>query len=83
MIAAYPRATVEISGHTDSVGDTESNQGLSERRAEAVRTALQTAGIPADVKLTTSGRGETQPIATNDTEKGRALNRRVEILIRP
>jgi outer membrane protein OmpA-like peptidoglycan-associated protein len=83
VIAAYPRSTVEISGHTDSVGDTESNQKLSEQRAEAVRAALKASAIPADVKLTTVGHGESQPIATNDNEKGRALNRRVEILIRP
>lgn len=83
VINAYPRSTVEISGHTDSVGDAEPNQKLSERRADAVRTALKGAGISADVKLTTTGFGESQPIATNETEKGRALNRRVEILIRP
>jgi outer membrane protein OmpA-like peptidoglycan-associated protein len=82
VISAYPNAVVEISGHTDSVGDTEPNQKLSERRAEAVRAALVGA-VPASVKLTTSGFGESQPIATNETEKGRALNRRVEILIRP
>jgi outer membrane protein OmpA-like peptidoglycan-associated protein len=82
VISAYPNAVVEIIGHTDSVGDTEPNQKLSERRAEAVRAAL-TGGVPATAKLLTSGSGESHPIATNDTEKGRALNRRVEILIRP
>jgi len=82
VISAYPNAVVEISGHTDSIGDTEPNQKLSERRAEAVRAAL-VAAVPGSVKLTTSGFGESQPIATNETEKGRALNRRVEILIRP
>ena len=83
VITAYPKAIVEISGHTDSVGETEPNQQLSERRAESVRAALQASGLPPGVKVTTSGFGESQPVATNDTEKGRALNRRVEILIRP
>jgi outer membrane protein OmpA-like peptidoglycan-associated protein len=83
VIAAYPKSAVEISGHTDSVGETEPNQKLSERRAEAVRAALESAGLPGGVRLTTTGFGESQPIATNETEKGRALNRRVEILIRP
>lgn len=83
VIASYPKATVEISGHTDNVGDDKSNQTLSEQRAAAVRDALQKAGVAKDVKLVTAGFGETQPIAKNDTEKGRAQNRRVEILIRP
>jgi outer membrane protein OmpA-like peptidoglycan-associated protein len=83
VIASYPKSAVEISGHTDNVGDDKSNQLLSENRAAAVRDALRKAGVAADVKLVTAGHGESQPVATNDTEKGRAQNRRVEILIRP
>jgi len=67
-------------GHTDSVGAEEYNQGLSERRAAAVKNYLVSRGIPAD-SIIASGRGETQPIADNSTREGRARNRRVEIEI--
>jgi outer membrane protein OmpA-like peptidoglycan-associated protein len=69
---------VRIDGHTDSVGDEAYNRTLSERRAEAVRKFLVGAGIGAD-RLTVRGLGESAPIAPNDTEEGRALNRRVEL----
>ncbi|AVL71222.1 MULTISPECIES: outer membrane protein OmpA [Oligella] len=67
-------------GHTDSVGSEQYNQGLSERRAAAVKNYLVSRGIPAD-SIIASGRGETQPIADNSTREGRARNRRVEIEI--
>ncbi|MDO5666401.1 MAG: OmpA family protein [Alcaligenaceae bacterium] len=67
-------------GHTDSVGSDAYNQGLSERRAAAVKNYLISRGIPAD-SIIASGRGETQPIADNSTREGRARNRRVEIEI--
>ena len=67
-------------GHTDSVGSDEYNQGLSERRAAAVKNYLVSRGIPAD-SIIASGRGEAQPIADNSTREGRARNRRVEIEI--
>lgn len=69
-----------VEGHTDSVGGEASNQALSEARANAVRTFLVDAGVPAD-RLTAAGRGEGQPIATNKTAAGRQQNRRVEIVI--
>lgn len=67
-------------GHTDSVGAAEYNQGLSERRANAVKDYLVSRGIPAD-SIIASGRGEMQPVADNATREGRARNRRVEIEI--
>jgi outer membrane protein OmpA-like peptidoglycan-associated protein len=71
---------VTIEGHTDDVGSEESNQTLSERRATAVRDFLVSAGIPAE-RVTSSGRGEEQPVASNKNVAGRQQNRRVELLI--
>lgn len=69
-----------IIGHTDSVGDADYNIGLSKRRAEAVAAYLVSTGVePA--KLRVLGRGETDPIASNDTKEGQAENRRVEIVV--
>ncbi|MGB8398548.1 OmpA family protein [Bradyrhizobium sp.] len=72
-----PDAHIEISGHTDSVGRDDSNLELSRRRAEAVSHYLIKAGI-APERLTAIGYGKTRPIASNDTEEGRAQNRRIE-----
>lgn len=69
---------VEISGHTDSIGDAQFNQTLSEQRAEAVKQFLVQAGCDATM-LTTKGYGSTKPVETNDTDEGRAKNRRVEL----
>jgi OOP family OmpA-OmpF porin len=77
-----PHVRVDIVGHTDSRGSDEYNQGLSERRAESVRSYLAGRGI-AQSRMTASGRGESQPIATNDTDEGRARNRRVELTTGP
>ena len=69
---------VIATGHTDSVGTDAYNQALSERRAAAVKDYLVSKGIPA-AKVTTIGKGETQPVATNKTSEGRQKNRRVDI----
>lgn len=69
---------LSIVGHTDSVGDDAYNQGLSERRAAAVRDHLVSEGVDG-TKIVASGRGESQPVASNDTEQGRQKNRRVEL----
>lgn len=69
---------VEVSGHTDSVGTDRYNMGLSLRRADTVRSYLISKGISAD-RLVAKGYGESQPIASNDTEEGRFQNRRVEL----
>ncbi|MBI3783557.1 MAG: OmpA family protein [Deltaproteobacteria bacterium] len=71
---------VMVVGHTDSKGADAYNQKLSERRAKSVREYLVKKGISAS-RLTTKGLGETQPVATNDSDEGRAQNRRVELLV--
>ncbi|HXZ49187.1 MAG TPA: OmpA family protein [Usitatibacter sp.] len=72
---------VIATGHTDSIGTEQYNQKLSERRAAAVKAYLVSKGIPAS-KVTTIGKGETQPVATNKTAAGRQKNRRVDIEFR-
>ena len=76
----YPELTVECTGHTDSVGTEQYNQGLSERRAHSVCTYLTEHGINAS-RLTEHGYGETKPIADNSTADGRAKNRRVTLRV--
>ncbi len=71
---------VAVEGHTDNVGATDSNQALSEKRANAVRDFLIDAGVPGD-RVTATGLGEKDPIATNKTAAGRQQNRRVELVI--
>lgn len=73
---------IEIIGHTDNTGNATSNLQLSKARAEAIKQYLVDKGITAD-RLTTNGMGDTQPIADNSTEKGRAKNRRTEIRVVP
>ncbi|HEX7030093.1 MAG TPA: OmpA family protein [Gammaproteobacteria bacterium] len=80
FLERYPERDVRILGHTDSAGAASYNQQLSERRADAVKSYLVSEGIRAS-RITTAGRGETTPIASNDTAGGRQLNRRVEIII--
>ncbi|MGH0034667.1 MAG: OmpA family protein [Myxococcota bacterium] len=80
-IAEFENPEVIVAGHTDGTGSTEVNQKLSEDRAAKVGDFLvQVAGLPAD-RVVTRGFGESQPLATNETAEGRALNRRIEILI--
>ncbi len=79
-LARNPQVRIKIIGHTDNVGKDAANQKLSEGRANAVRDDLIERGIAAD-RIEAEGRGETQPIDTNDTEEGRQNNRRVEIEI--
>lgn len=69
---------VKVIGHTDSVGADAYNQGLSERRARSVADYLVSRGVPGD-KVSAEGRGESQPVASNDSDAGRAQNRRVEL----
>lgn len=73
--------TVQIVGHTDSSGSDAYNQRLSERRAAAVKSYLVLRGVPGS-KINTLGMGESKPIASNATARGRARNRRVEVRIR-
>lgn len=76
----YPTRTVIIEGHTDNVGSAESNQGLSLRRADAVRSYLVEQGVSSQ-RLAASGKGEERPVADNDSDSGRQQNRRVEVII--
>ena len=72
---------IEIGGYTDNVGDDESNQALSQRRADAVMKYLANEGVAAS-RMTAVGYGAKKPIAANDDEDGRALNRRIEMLVK-
>lgn len=72
----YPRLRIELQGHTDSVGSDAYNRALSQRRADSVRQYLIDHGVSAD-RLTARGYGETQPVDNNNTDAGRARNRRV------
>jgi outer membrane protein OmpA-like peptidoglycan-associated protein len=76
----YEGTEVLVVGHTDSTGEEAYNQSLSERRADSARTFLTGAGLDAG-RVRAMGRGELEPIATNDTDAGRQQNRRVEIAI--
>ena len=76
----YPNTDILIVGHTDAVGTPSYNQGLSQRRAASASTYLAGRGV-ATARLKSLGRGELEPIASNDTEGGRQQNRRVEIAI--
>ncbi|PKP70390.1 MAG: hypothetical protein CVT82_06190 [Alphaproteobacteria bacterium HGW-Alphaproteobacteria-4] len=78
----YPDTRIEVVGHTDNTGAASYNQTLSQGRAGAVAAVLANAGVPYS-RITTLGRGEDQPIASNLTAQGRAQNRRVEIIIIP
>jgi outer membrane protein OmpA-like peptidoglycan-associated protein len=75
-----PGRNVEIEGHTDSVGDDDYNQALSQRRADSVRSFLIQQGIGPE-RIRASGKGEHQPVADNDSSGGRQQNRRVEVII--
>lgn len=78
----YPDTNVQVIGHTDNTGDASYNQGLSQRRAQAVASILTSNGVPS-FRVSSIGRGEDQPVASNLTPEGRAQNRRVEIVILP
>lgn len=82
LLRKYDRTIVHVVGHTDSRGSEAYNQSLSERRARAVMDYLVSRGVPAE-RLRSEGRGETEPRASNATEAGRQLNRRVELYLKP
>lgn len=82
ILLAYPGSyTIEVEGHTDSVGSHEYNERLSQGRAQSVRSYLEQAGLPAGRFTRVTGLGETRPVADNTTAAGRQMNRRVEIVI--
>lgn len=82
VLGEYSKTYIDVYGHTDSTGSDAYNQNLSERRATSVANYLESHGVqPARIGV--RGFGETQPIESNDTEEGRAANRRVEIKVVP
>lgn len=82
VLNEYEKTYVDVIGHTDSRGSDDYNQGLSERRAASVAAYLESQKVLPQ-RLVVVGRGESEPIASNDTPEGRALNRRVEITLTP
>lgn len=82
-IREFPDRHIEVQGHTDSQGDDQANQELSQKRAEAVRNYLRQNLNLAEDDISAVGLGESQPIASNDTAAGRAANRRIEIVLTP
>lgn len=79
---SYPDTRVTVEGHTDNSGPADYNQDLSERRAQSVASVLISGGVSPS-RITAIGRGENEPVASNLDSAGRALNRRVEIIITP
>lgn len=79
-LGRHPERQVRLEGHTDSRGDADYNQMLSQRRAERLREALKWRGISPS-RMAAVGLGEARPLASNDTEEGRRLNRRVEVVV--
>jgi outer membrane protein OmpA-like peptidoglycan-associated protein len=80
IILAHPGLEAQAEGHADAIGTDQYNQGLSERRAESVRSFLVQEGIKSET-ITASGYGESRPVATNETAEGRQQNRRVELVV--
>ena len=80
ILKAYPSVQVKLEGYTDNVGDAAENKKLSLARADATKEIMVTSGIDAG-RITTAGYGEERPIASNDTEEGRAKNRRLELVV--
>jgi len=81
VFAKYPDTTLRVEGHADSTGSYSHNQRLSDRRAESVRNYLELKGVRG-ARIDAIGFGESEPRASNDTEEGRQLNRRVEISVK-
>ena len=82
VLSQYEKTFVDVIGHTDSTGSDAYNMTLSQRRADSVATYLSSNGV-LRARIATQGMGESQPIANNDSEAGRAQNRRVEIKLVP
>jgi OOP family OmpA-OmpF porin len=76
-----PTTNIEVAGHTDTDGENAANQALSEKRAQAVVEYLVKTGLPAS-RFTAAGYGSTQPVAANDTDQGKAQNRRIEFVVK-
>ena len=82
VLNEFEKTLIQVAGHTDNTGSAEYNQQLSERRAESIRDYFMSRQIPP-VRIQTFGRGEMDPVASNDTSEGRRQNRRVELILVP
>lgn len=82
VLKEYNKTVIEVAGHTDSTGSDDYNRQLSQRRAQTVAGYLSTRGVKQE-RLMTVGAGESYPVASNDTDQGKQLNRRVELTIVP
>jgi outer membrane protein OmpA-like peptidoglycan-associated protein len=81
VVAQYKKTAVVVQGHTDSTGSAEYNKELSERRADTVLDALADRGV-AESRMASEGYGEEFPVASNSSDRGRSLNRRVTVMLR-
>lgn len=82
VLKEFDKTIIDVAGHTDSVGSDQTNQALSERRANTVAQYLRSKGV-SDQRIMAVGYGESRPIASNDTPEGRQQNRRVELTLSP
>ena len=80
VLQAFPQAAIRVEGHTDNTGDATANKQLSGDRAAAVQKALNGLGV-SDAQISSAGYGQEKPIASNDSEDGRAKNRRVDVVV--
>jgi len=80
VLRANPTVQIALEGHTDSTGNAAANQVLSAARATAIQDGLVQAGVPRE-RITAAGYGPHRPVASNDTEDGRARNRRTEVVV--
>jgi OmpA-OmpF porin, OOP family len=80
IMKCFPNMAIQLEGHTDSTGDPAANKKLSVDRAEAVKALMVSGGVAGD-RISTAGWGEEKPIAPNDTEEGKAKNRRTELIV--
>jgi outer membrane protein OmpA-like peptidoglycan-associated protein len=80
VLTAYPAVNVALEGHTDNTGDPAANKKLSLDRATAVKDLMVKGGI-AEARMTASGYGQENPVAPNETDQGRAKNRRLEMVV--
>jgi OmpA-OmpF porin, OOP family len=80
VLKDHPTTEIVLEGHTDNVGDAATNQRLSQQRADAIKAALAARGVAAE-RISTAGIGQDRPLTSNDTDEGRAQNRRVEIVV--
>lgn len=80
IMAAYPKVNIKLGGYTDNTGDSKANMQLSQARAESVMAELVKSGVAAN-RLAAEGYGDQHPVASNDTEEGRAKNRRIDLRV--